>query len=161
MPNVKPIPEGSHSLTPSLIVDDGLRAMDFYKRAFGAVETMRMLSPDGKLTHGEMKIGDSLFMITDASVFRMRSPQALGGTPVSLYMYVQDSDQVFNQAVAAGANVQMPVNDMFWGDRCGVITDPFGHQWTVATHKADLSREEIERGAREFHAQMATRQAGH
>ena len=152
MPKVKPIPEGYHTITPSLIVDDGVRALDFYKRAFGAVETMRMLTPDGKLSHGEMRIGDSLFMITDGSVFNMRSPQGLGGTPVGLYMYFEDGDQIFNEAVAAGAKAHMPVMDMFWGDRCGVLIDPFGHQWTVATHRADLTSEEIEQGAREFHA---------
>ena len=160
MPTVKPIPEGSHTITPSLIVDDGVRAMDFYKRAFGATETMRMLTPDGKLSHGEMKLGNSLFMVADGGVYGMRSPQGLGGTPVSLYVYVEDADKIFNQAVGAGAKAHMPVNDMFWGDRCGVLIDPFGHQWTVATHKADLTPEEIERGAREFHAQMA-RQGGH
>jgi PhnB protein len=155
MPNVKPVPEGSHTITPSLIVDDGLRALDFYKRAFGAIETMRMLTPDGKLSHGEIKIGDSLLMVSDASVYRMRSPRALGGTPVSLYMYVDNADAVFNQAVEAGAEPTMPVADMFWGDRCGVLVDPFGHQWSVATHTADLTPEQIERGAKEFHARMS------
>ncbi len=155
MPNVKPIPEGYHTITPSLIVDDGVRALDFYKRAFGAVEIMRMLTPDGKLSHGEMRIGNSPFMITDGSVYKMRSPKALGGTPVSLYMYFEDADQIFNQAVAAGAKALMPVADMFWGDRCGTLTDPFGHQWSVATHTADLTPEEIERGARDFHSKMA------
>jgi uncharacterized glyoxalase superfamily protein PhnB len=159
MPGVKPIPEGSHAITPSLIVDDGLRALDFYKRAFDAVETMRMLTPEGKLSHGEMKIGDSQFMVSDGSVYGMRSPQALGGTPVSLYLYVEDADRFFNQAVAAGGRAQMPVSDMFWGDRCGVVIDPFGHQWTVATHKVDLSPDEIERGAKEFHAKMSGRPA--
>jgi uncharacterized glyoxalase superfamily protein PhnB len=160
VPNVKPIPEGSHTITPSLIVDDGVRALDFYKQAFSAVETMRMLTPDGKLSHGEIRIGDSLIMISDAAVYGMSSPRALGGAPVSLYMYVEDADKVFNQAVAAGAEPKMPVADMFWGDRCGALVDPFGHQWSVATHKADLTPEEIERGAREFHAKMSQRASG-
>jgi uncharacterized glyoxalase superfamily protein PhnB len=118
-----------------------------------------MLTPNGQLSHGEMKIGDSMFMVSDGSVYGMRSPAALGGTPVSLYLYVEDADRVFNQAVAAGAQARMPVTDMFWGDRCGVLIDPFGHQWTVATHMADLTPEEIERGAKEFHALMS-QQAG-
>jgi uncharacterized glyoxalase superfamily protein PhnB len=150
MPGVKPIPEGAHAITPSLIVDDGLRAMDFYQSAFGAIETMRMLTPNGQLSHGELKIGDSQLMVSDGSVFGMRSPKALGGTSVSLYLYVEDADRVFSQAVSAGATAEMPVVDMFWGDRCGVVLDPFGHRWTVATHTADLTPEEVERGARSF-----------
>ena len=120
---------------------------------------MRMLTPGGKFSHGEVKIGDSQVMVTDASVYETTSPRTLGTTPVSSYMYVEDADAVFNQAVAAGANVKMPVADAFWGDRCGAVVDPFGHEWAVATHKQDLTPQQIERGAKEFQAKMS-KQAG-
>lgn len=155
---VKPIPEGYHTITPTLVVSGGGRAIDFYKRAFGAVEKFRMSTPDGKVGHAELRIGDSPIMLSDASAYPgSKSPESLGGTPVSLYVYVEDVDKLFNQAVAAGGKADMPVADMFWGDRCGMLTDPFGHRWAIATHKADLTPEQIEKGEREFRAKMSQR----
>ena len=147
---VKPIPEGYHTLTPYLIVRGGPRAIDFYRRAFGAVELMRMPAPDGeRLMHAEIRIGDSNVMLSDEfpEMGGGRSPTSLGGAGASLFLYVEDVDAAFARAVAAGAKVQMPVQDMFWGDRYGRLEDPFGHVWSLATHKEDLTREEIARRA--------------
>jgi PhnB protein len=146
---VKPIPEGYHSATPYLIVKDAARAFEFYKRAFGATELLRMPAPGGKIGHAEIKIGDSPIMLADeVPDMGALSPETLGGTPVSILLYVEDVDAVFNQAVAAGAKMQRPVKDQFYGDRTGGVTDPFGHVWYVATHKEDVSPEEMrKRGA--------------
>ena len=145
---VKPIPQGYHTATPYLIVNDGARAIEFYKKAFGATELFRMAGPDGKIGHAEIKIGDSPIMLADeVPAMGHRSPQSLGGSPVSILLYVEDVDAVFNQAVAAGAKVARPVADQFYGDRTGGVTDPFGHAWYIATHKEDVSSEELQKRA--------------
>ena len=145
---VKPIPEGYHTLTPYLAVDDAAQAIDFYKRAFGAKERMRMPGPEGKIGHAEIQIGDSIVMLSDPfPQSTVRSPSDVGGTTASLFMYVDDVDAVVEQAVSAGATVTMEVADQFWGDRFGSIADPYGHTWSIATHVEDLTPEEIaERG---------------
>jgi uncharacterized glyoxalase superfamily protein PhnB len=153
---VKPIPEGYHTLTPYLVVRDAARAIDFYKRAFGATEKERMVGPDGKVMHAELRIGNSVFMLSDEFPgTKCQSPQALGGTSGGLFIYVEDVDSAFRRAVDAGAAVEMPVADMFWGDRYGKLADPFGHQWSLATHKQDLSAEEIRKAGDAFMAEMA------
>jgi PhnB protein len=145
---VKPIPQGYHTATPYLIVNDGAKAIEFYKRAFGATELFRMAGPDGKIGHAEIKIGDSPIMLADeVPAMGHRSPQSLGGSPVSILLYVEDVDAVFNHAVAAGAKVARPVADQFYGDRTGGVTDPFGHAWYIATHKEDVSSEELQKRA--------------
>ena len=147
---VKEIPKGFHSVTAGLTVSDGARAIDFYKRAFGAEELFRMEAPNGKIGHAEIKIGDSIIMLSDEMPQGCcRSPQALGGTAVNIFLYVKDVDKFFSQAVAAGAEVAMPLNDMFWGDRFGQVRDPFGHSWSLATHKEDVPPEELSRRAKE------------
>ncbi len=145
---VSPIPEGYHTLTPYLVVDDAPAAIDFYTRAFGATEQVRMPMPDGKVGHAELRIGDSLVMLSDPmSGAATKAPKELGGTTGSVFMYVEDVDAAFEQAVGAGATVTMALEDMFWGDRFGTLTDPFGHVWSLATHKEDLTEEEMaERG---------------
>jgi len=155
---VKPIPEGYHTLTASIVVSDAARAIDFYKRAFGAVEVGRFASPDGKIAHAEMKIGDSKLMLSDEFSFGpSRAPESLGGTTATYYLYTEDVDSLFNRAVEAGATVKFPLKDQFWGDRTGHLADPFGHIWALATHKEDVSPEEMmRRGAIEM-AKMAER----
>jgi len=142
---VKAIPEGYRSVTPHLVVRGAARAIEFYKRAFGAEEAMRIPSRDGqKVMHAELRIGDSLVFLNDEfPEMGARAPESLGGTPVTLHLYVQDADAVFARAVAAGARPLMPLQDMFWGDRYGKVADPFGHEWAIATHKEDLTPEEI------------------
>ena len=142
MGNVKPVPEGYHTVTPYLIVKGAARAIDFYKQAFGATEMFRMAGPDGKIGHAEIKIGDSPIMLADETA-EHRGPESLGGTPITLMIYVEDVDRVFNQAVSAGAKVQRPVADQFYGDRTGGVTDPFGHIWYIATHKEDVAPDEM------------------
>jgi len=145
---VKPIPEGYHSVTPYLIIKDAASAIEFYKKAFGATELMRMADPSGKIGHAEIKIGDSPIMLADEVLgMGYRSPQSLGGSPVSILLYVEDVDALFDQAVAAGAKVERPVKDQFYGDRSGGVTDPFGHVWYIATHKEDVSPEEMKKRA--------------
>ena len=145
---VKPIPEGYHTATPYLIVKDAARAIEFYKKAFGATELMRMPGSGGKIGHAEIKIGDSPIMLADeVPGMGFRSPESIGGSPVSILLYVEDVDSVFNEAVAAGAKVQRPVADQFYGDRTGGVTDPFGHVWYIATHKDDVSPEEMKKRA--------------
>ena len=145
MPNqVKPIPQGFHSVTPYLTLNDTARAIDFYKRAFGAEELMRMDGPGGKIAHAEIKVGDSIIMLGDEMPgAACQSPQTVGSTTVGVLIYVKDADAVFKQAVSAGAQVQEPMADMFWGDRYGRLKDPFGHSWSVATHKEDVSPAEM------------------
>ena len=145
MADVKPIPEGYHSITPYLIVDGGAKAMDYYKQAFGAIELFRM-EHEGKIGHAEMKIGDSPFMLGDEQPqMGYRGPKALGGTPVSIMIYVDDCDTIYKQAIAAGGTEVKPLQDQFYGDRSGTLTDPFGHVWTVSTHKEDVTQEEMEK----------------
>jgi PhnB protein len=141
----KPIPSGMHTLTPHLVVKDASKAIEFYKRAFGAQEIGRVTTPDGKsVMHADLKIGDSHFFLVDEfPEMDCRGPKSVGGTPVTIHMYVEDVDAAFGKAVTAGAQVKMPLADMFWGDRYGVLTDPFGHAWSLATHKEDLTPEEI------------------
>jgi PhnB protein len=155
---VKKIPAGYHSATPYLVVSDAARAIDFYKRAFGASELARMGTPEGKIGHAELKIGDSIIMLSD-ELMGNRSPQTLGGSPVSIFLYVEDVDSVFNQAVNAGAKSDASPTDMFWGDRFGRLTDPFGHIWAIATHIEDVAPEEMKKRAKAAMAQM-TQAAG-
>jgi uncharacterized glyoxalase superfamily protein PhnB len=143
---VKPIPEGMHSLTPYLICKNAAEAIAFYTKAFNAVEQVRLPGPDGKVMHATLKIGDSMLMLTDEwPEHQSFGPNTLKGTPVTIHYYVPDVDASFKQAVDAGATVTMPVTDMFWGDRYGQVKDPFGHSWSLATHKRDLSAEEIQK----------------
>ena len=150
---VSPIPKGFHTATPYLIIKDAARAMEFYKKAFGAIELERITDGEGKVMHGEIKIGDSPFMITDENPEypQWLSPESRGGTPVHIYLYVEDVDAVFNQAITAGAKELLPIKDQFYGDRSGGVTDPFGHIWYIATHTEDVSSEEIMRRAAEQH----------
>lgn len=155
--SVKPIPEGFHTTTPTLTVKGAADAIEFYKKAFGAKELMRMTNPDGKIGHAEIKIGDSIIFINDEMPMPgfARSPQTLGGFTGSIYLYVEDVDTAFQRAVDAGGRAISPVTDMFWGDRHGALVDPFGHSWSLSTHKQDLSEQEIAEGAKRFFAQMA------
>ena len=138
------IPAGFHSITPCIVVAGAAEAIELYKRAFGAVEIDRATSPDGqKIMHATIQIGDSRIMLNDEfPEMNCKGPLSLGGTPSSLYLYVEDADAVFAQAIAAGCTVTMPIADQFWGDRYGRLADPFGHDWSIATHKRDMSTEE-------------------
>ena len=144
---VKPIPEGMHTITPHLVCKGASAAIEFYKKAFNAVEQMRLPTPDGTVMHAMLSIGDSTLMLAEEFPNCGHSgPLTLKGSPVTLHLYVKDVDASVAQAVAAGAKVIMPVADMFWGDRYGVIEDPFGHSWSLATHTRDLTDEEIREG---------------
>lgn len=143
--SVKPIPDGYHTATPYLIIKGAAAALDYYKRAFNATELLRLEGPGGMIAHAEFKVGDSPIMIGEESLeMGYRGPQALGGSPVSVMLYVENVDTLFAQALAAGGTVMRPVQDQFYGDRSGTLTDPFGHVWTIATHKEDLSQAEID-----------------
>jgi PhnB protein len=144
----KPIPEGYHALTPTVAVDNATQAIEFYKRAFGAKERARMPGPGDTIAHAELEIGDSVLMLADPMPqSTLKPPKQLGGTSVGIFLYVEDVDEVVQQAIDAGATVTMPVEDQFWGDRFGKVADPFGHEWQIATHKQDLTPDEImERG---------------
>jgi PhnB protein len=151
MANVKPIPDGYHSVTPYLIIRGAAQAMDFYSKAFGAQEQFKMPGPDGKIGHAEMRIGDSVIMLADENPnMGHKSPATLGGSPISILLYVEDCDAVFNQAVKAGAEVERPLANQFYGDRTGGVKDPFGFSWYIATHVEDVSPEEMERRAKEM-----------
>jgi PhnB protein len=151
-PKVKPIPDGHHTVTPYLIVHDAAGAIEFYKRAFGATEVGRCGAPNGKVGHAEITIGDSRVMLADEfPEMGARGPASFGGSPVSIHLYVEDVDAVVATAVAAGAKLERPVKDQFYGDRTGGVKDPFGHTWYVATHKEDVSMEEIEKRAAAAH----------
>ena len=156
---VKPIPEGYHTVTPYLCVRGAAEAIEFYKKAFGAQEIFRMPYPDGqKLMHAEIKIGDSHIMLSDEMPgmgSSSKSPQSLGGSAVSQHLYVENVDKAMEQAVAAGATVEMPAMDMFWGDRFGKLVDPFGHSWSVATHIEDVPGDEMARRGMEAMAAMS------
>jgi uncharacterized glyoxalase superfamily protein PhnB len=144
MSAVKPVPEGFHSVTPHLVVRDAAKAIDFYVKAFGAEERYRMPGPGGVVMHAELSLGDSIIMLgEEAPQMGALSPQTIGGSPVTLMIYVNDVDASFARAGQAGCIVQMPPTDMFWGDRYGRLADPFGHQWAIATHKEDVSPEEM------------------
>ena len=154
--SVKPIPEGYHSVTPYLIVKDAASALEFYKKAFNAEETMRMPGPDGSVGHAEIKIGNSPVMMADeAPEMGFRGPQTLGGSSVSLMIYVENVDELYKQALAAGAKELRPVENQFYGDRAGTLEDPYGHVWTIATHVEDIDPEEMERRAAEAFAEMS------
>lgn len=151
---VRAIPEGHHTVTPYLIVGDAADALAFYKKAFGAEELMRVAAPRGKIGHAEIRIGDSVIMLADEYPdMNARGPHAFGGSPVSIHLYVEDVDTVARQAIAAGATVVRPVQDQFYGDRSGSFTDPFGHSWHVATHKEDLTPEELDKRVKAAMAQ--------
>ncbi|RJP72573.1 MAG: VOC family protein [Candidatus Abyssobacteria bacterium SURF_17] len=156
---VNPIPKGYHTVTPHIVVRDAAKAIDFYKRAFGAEEVMRLPGPDGHgIMHAELKIGDSFIMLGEESPEmggECHSPESLGGSAVTLNLYVKDVDAAFERAVSAGAQVKMPLADMFWGDRYGALVDPFGHKWSLATHIEDVSPEEIRKRAEAFFAEAA------
>ena len=154
-----PVPQGHHTATPGLTVKDGNRAIEFYKKAFGAEEVTRMNGPGGKgVMHAALKIGDSMLFLNDEFPgMNVQSPETLKGTTQSIYLYVQDVDSAFNRAVSAGARVVMPVTDMFWGDRFGKLADPFGHEWGLATHVEDLTDEEVRQRSKGFMEQMAKR----
>ena len=146
--NVKPIPEGYHSVTPYLIVSGASDAIAFYKKALGAQEVMRLADPGGKVHHAEIKIGDSRIMLADEHPeIQALSPKTVGGSPVSIHLYVEDVDAAVERAVAAGAKLVRPVADQFYGDRVGGIEDPFGYRWFIATRKVDLTMDEIRRRA--------------
>ena len=150
-----PIPEGYHSLQIYLAVEDAAKAIDFYKEAFGAEETVRMPGPDGKVAHAELQIGDSKLMLSDPFPHsNVRPPSERGGATASIFMYVDDVDATFEQAQRAGATVVSELEDMFWGDRFGTVADPFGHVWAMATHKEDLSEEEIAERSKAAMAEM-------
>ena len=155
--SVKPIPEGYHTATPYLAVDDAAEALEYYKKAFGAKERGRMEAPDGKIGHAEIQIGDSLVMLSDPfPQASTRTPKELGGTTASVFLYVEDVDAFVQRAVDAGATVSMEVADQFWGDRFGTITDPFGHSWSVATHIEDVPPEEMAERAKAAMAAMGS-----
>ena len=143
---VKPIPDGYHNVTPYLIIKGAAAAIDFYKEIFGATEVMRMPMPDGRVGHAELKFGDSFVMLADEFPdMNVVSPTTLGNSPVGLLLYVADVDKTVERAVARGAKITKPIADQFYGDRTGTIEDPFGHKWTVAVHKEDVSAEEMQR----------------
>jgi PhnB protein len=147
-PAAKPIPDGYHAVTPYLIIRGAAAAIEFYKKAFGAEEVYRLAMPDGRVGHAEIRVGDSVVMLADEfPEMGAKSPAALGGTPVTLLLYMHDVDAVSARAVAAGAKVKKPIQDQFYGDRSGTFEDPFGHVWTIATRKEELSPEEIKRRA--------------
>jgi PhnB protein len=153
---VKPVPDGYHTVTPYLAVDDAAEAISYYKKAFGAKERVRMEAPGGKVGHAELEIGDSLVMLSDSfPQASTRPPKELGGTSVSVFMYVKDVDAVVKQAVDAGATVTMEVADQFWGDRFGSVQDPFGHLWSIATHVEDVPPEEMAERAKAAMAAMS------
>jgi PhnB protein len=153
--SVKPIPDGYHTLTPYLTVRDAMSAIEFYKQAFGAKERGVMKGPDGKVMHAELMIGDSIIMLGDEMPeYGALSPQSSGGAGMGLHIYIDGVDAAFDRAVKAGARIDMPVSDQFWGDRYGKLTDPFGHKWSIATHTKDLSVDEMKKGMDEAMANM-------
>jgi len=147
------IPEGFTSITPHLIIKDCVKAIDFYKNAFSANEIYQSKMPDGRVMHGMLRIGNSIVMVADEfPEMGAVGPNTLGGTSTALHIYTEDADKLFKQVIDAGATQIMPLKDMFWGDRYGQIQDPFGHRWAIATHKQDVSPEEMEKAAKEFFA---------
>ena len=152
---VKTVPDGYHTLTPFLTVRDAARAIEFYKTAFGAEERGAAKSPDGKIMHAELKIGDSIIMLSDEfPEFGALSPQSSGGAGMGLHIYLDGVDAAFDRAVKAGAQVEMPVSDQFWGDRYGKLKDPFGHKWSIATHIKDMSADEMKKSMDEAMSKM-------
>ena len=154
-------PKGYHTVTPSIVVSDAAKAIDFYKRAFGAEEIGRMPGPDGRIMHAEIKIGDSLIMLGEENEqWGTRSPLSTKGVHGSLHIYVPDVDMAFERALQAGAKVRYPLEDAFWGDRYGKVTDPFGHEWGIATRVKEMSAEEMDRAGKEWMAKMASQAPG-
>jgi len=153
----RPVPAGYHTITPQLTLDHAAQTMEWYKKALGAEEVSRSVGPDGKIMHAEVKIGDSRIMLND--VMMGKGPKGFGGSPTSLWVYVDDSDSLFNRAVAAGATVQMPLADQFWGDRGGAIADPEGYTWWISTRKEDFTPAEMNQRAQEFFKSMAQQPA--
>lgn len=159
--STKIIPESFHSINTYLVVRNAPKAIEFYKKAFGAEERFRMPGPDGKtIMHADLKLGDSVFMLTEESTeMKAQSPESIGGSPVSMYVYVKDVDATFNKAVSEGATVLMPVKDQFYGDRTGYLRDPFGHLWSIATHIKDLSPDELRKAGEAFLEEMSKMKA--
>jgi PhnB protein len=150
--NIRAIPEGYHSVNPNLVVSNGVKAIEFYKKAFGAVESYRKMGPGNRLMHAELKIGDSIVMLGEECPDHPghaetcpKAPFSLEGTSVNFFLYVENSDDVFKQAINAGARIFKPLENMFWGDRVGMVIDPFGHFWSIATHVEDVSSEEVDK----------------
>ncbi len=151
MSRVKPVPEGMHSVTPHLVCAGAADAIEFYKKAFGAVEVTRLPGPQGKLMHAMIRIGDSAVMLVDENPeWGMLGPKSLKGSPVTIHLYVEDADAFAARAVKAGARITMPIEDAFWGDRYGKLVDPFGHHWSVGTHVRDVSMEEMQQAMRQM-----------
>lgn len=149
-PAAKPVPDGFRTVTPYLVCAGASDAIAFYKKAFGAIEQMRVPGPDGRLIHAAIQIGDSVVMLNDEfPEMDALGPKSRGGASVTIHLFVADVDAAFARAVKAGATVKMPLQDMFWGDRYGSLEDPFGHSWSIATHLCDLTREEIQKAARD------------
>jgi PhnB protein len=146
------VPDGYHTITPSLMMENAAQTIEWYKKALGAEEMSRFTGPDGKIMHADLKIGNSRLMIGEV-MNGQKGPKAIGGSPASLWMYVENSDAVFNKAVSAGGKVHMPMADQFWGDRAGAFTDPAGYVWWIATHTEDVSKDEMRRRADEFFKQ--------
>lgn len=154
---INPIPQGFHAVTAHLVCRDAASAIDFYKRAFGAEEMVRLAGPDGEIMHASFKIGDSIIMLAEeAPQWNSMSPVSLKGSPVTLHLYVKDSDAAFERAVKSGAKAKMPPADMFWGDRYGKVVDPFGHEWAIATHVRDMSHDEIQKAGAEAMKSMCS-----
>ena len=150
---VQAMPAGMHSVTPHLVCDGASAAIDFYQKAFGATDASKMPGPDGRIMHAQVRIGDSTVMLVDENrAYGMLGPKAVGGSPVTIHLYVDDVDTVYQRAVDAGATAKMPPADMFWGDRYGVLEDPFGHHWSIATHKREVSEAEMQQAMREMAA---------
>jgi len=156
----RPVPEGYSTVTPQLTLDNAAQAIDWYKKGLGAQELSRSTGPDGKIMHAEIQIGNSRLMLNDA-VMGGKGPKAIGGSPASLWLYVDDCDALFNKAVSAGATAKMPVDNQFWGDRMGVLVDPHGYQWAIATHKEDLTKQEMDQRAADFYKKMSQKAAAH
>jgi len=154
MNKAKPVPQGFRTVTPHLVIKGCAEAIDWYKKAFGAEEIMRMPGPGGGIMHAEVRIGDSVVMMAEEFPGMSKAPKTLGGSPVTIHLYVENVDQSFERATKAGAQVLMPVTDMFWGDRYGSLSDPYGHHWSIATHKEDVSPEECARRGAEAMKQM-------
>jgi PhnB protein len=150
----KAVPQGYHTITPQLTLDDAAAMIDWYKRALGAQELSRSAGPDGKIAHAELQIGDSRVMVNE-TMPGTKGPKEFGGSPMAMWLYVDDSDAAFNTAVAAGGKVQVPLDNHFWGDRGGAVTDPNGYTWWIATRKEDLTRAELDQRAQDFFKQMA------
>jgi uncharacterized glyoxalase superfamily protein PhnB len=153
MPKVNAIPEGYHTITPSIVVSDGAKAIEFYKKAFGAEERVRMPGPNGGIMHAELRIGDSPIMLgEEMPSMGAKSPKSFGGSPVSFFFYTENVDAAWDRAVKAGAKLIMPLEKMFWGDRAGCVEDPYGHKWWLAQHVEDLTPEQIKKGQEAFFA---------